>query len=295
MKNSSRTRLLKDVRAWLIMLPSLAIFAFYVWIPIIESARLSFFQTKGFSVVKFVGFENYTRMFANPNFMPAFQNTFTYIFWSLVIGFFVPIIMASLITEAARMNGFFRLGVYFPNIMPGLATVLIWQFFLRPGETGVLNILLSKIGIGDQIWLNNAKWTIPLIIVTLTWKAAGSTALIYMSALGNISADLYEAAAIDGAKPLRRYFSITLPSLLSLGKTLLILQIISVFQILYEPLMLTKGGPNNASISIMQLVYKYAFEDFNYGMATALSVLICVVLAGLTVIYFALTKDRGAR
>jgi multiple sugar transport system permease protein len=125
----------------------------------------------------------------------------------------------------------------------------------------------------------------------LTWKAAGSTALIYMAAISNINQELYEAATIDGASPVKRFIHIILPSILSLGKTLLILQIIAVFQILYEPLVMTNGGPNNASISIMQLVYKYAFEDYNYPMAAALSVMICIVLVALTVVYFKITKN----
>lgn len=287
-------RLRKDLRAWAIMLPSLALFAFFVWVPLLESVRMSLYNTQGVRTLDFVGFANYLRVFAHPSFSPALRNTFIYIFWSLLIGFWTPILIAALITEAVRLKGLFRVGVYFPNIVPGLATVFIWGYFFRPGGTGVLNILLDKIGIGNQMWLTNPRWTIPLIVITMTWKAAGSTALIYMSAMSNISVDMYEAASIDGAKPFRRFISITLPCILSLGKTLLILQIIAVFQILYEPLVLTNGGPNNASISVMQLVYKYAFEDFNYGMATALSVLICIILAVLTVIYFRLTKSQEA-
>ena len=282
----------KNAGAWLIMLPSILLFAFFVWAPLAENVRLSLYNAQGIRTLDFVGLDNYMRLFTHPNFWPAFRNTFSYIFWSLVIGFWAPIVIASLITETMYFKGIFRVGIYFPNILPGLASVLLWGFFFRPGKTGVLNILLSHIGIEPFTWLTTPGWTIPLIILTLTWKAAGSTAFIYMAAIANIPGELYEAATIDGATPFKRFLHIMLPSILNLGKTLLILQIIAVFQILYEPLVMTNGGPNNASISIMQLVYKYAFEDYNYPMAAALSVLICIVLVVLTLIYFRLTKTN---
>lgn len=287
----SRASLKRNTSAWLIMLPSILLFAFFVWAPLFENIRLSLFDAQGIRTIKFVGIENYLRVFTNPSFLPALRNTFYYIFWSLLLGFWAPIVIASLITETLYFKGLFRVGVYFPNILPGLASVMLWGFFFRPGKTGVLNILLDKIGIDPFTWLTTPGWTIPLIVLTLTWKAAGSTALIYMAAISNISQELYEAATIDGASPFKRFLHIMLPSILSLGKTLLILQIIAVFQILYEPLVMTNGGPNNASISIMQLVYKYAFQDYNYSMAAALSVMICAVLVVLTVVYFKVTKN----
>ena len=280
----------KNISAWCIMLPALILFAFFVWTPLLESVRLSLFEAKGIRLERFVGLENYLRVFTHPNFWPALRNTFLYIFWSLVLGFWIPIIIASLVTEAMHFKAFFRVGVYFPNIIPGISAVMLWGFFFRPGENGVLNILLGKIGIDPLPWLTNPHWTIPLIVLTMSWKAAGSTALIYMAGMSNINPELYEAATIDGAKPWQRFTRITLPSILSLGKTLLILQIIAVFQILYEPLVMTNGGPNNASISIMQLVYKYAFEDYNYPMAASLSVLICIILGFLTIAYFRITR-----
>jgi len=282
----------KDVTGWLIMLPTILLFAFFVWEPLIESIRLSLYTAKGIRLIEFVGFENYGKVIRHPDFLAAFSNTFIYILWSLLIGFVVPIIMACLITETTHFKSFFRVGVYLPNIMPGLATVLMWGFFFRPGNTGVLNILLDKIGLAPQVWLTNPKWTIPLIVAAMTWKGAGATALIYMAGISNINPELYEAATIDGAGILNRMRFITIPSIFALGKTMLILQIIAVFQIIYEPLVMTNGGPNNASISIMQLVYNYAFRDFNYPMAAALSVMMSIVLIILSGLYFKLTATK---
>lgn len=283
-------KLRKNIGGWLIMLPTVLLFAFFVWWPLLESARMSMFTVKGFETIDFVGFNNYRRLFAHPSFWPAVRNTFKYIFWSLLLGFWVPIFMAVFITETVRMKGLFRVGTYFPNVMPGLATIIIWSYIYSSEKTGILNIILSWFGVDAQRWLTVPQLTIPLIVLSMTWKSAGSTALIYIAGVSSINPELYEAATIDGAGIFKRVFNITLPNILSLGKTMLILQIISVFQILYEPLMLTNGGPNLASISIMQLVYNYAFQDFNYAMATSLSVLISLALVVLTAIYFALTR-----
>ncbi len=302
MARTSRTTLLqkekrnamvrRDVAGWLIMLPTIILFAFFVWEPLLESVRLSLYTAKGIRLQEFVGMDNYLLVLKHPDFMHAFTNTFKYILWSLVIGFFVPIIMAVLITETVHLKGLFKIGVYFPNIMPGMAMVMMLGYFFKPGNTGVLNILLSKIGVEPLAWLTNPKLTIPLIVVTLTWKGAGATAFLYIAGINGINSELYEAATLDGAGIRQRIRYITLPNIFSLGKTLLILQIIAVFQILYEPLVMTNGGPNNASISIMQLVYNYAFRDFNYPAAASLSVMMCIVLIILSGLYFKITKSK---
>ena len=292
MKSKKKLIRKQDIAGWLIMLPSLALFAFYVWEPLFENVRLSLHNSVRYEVLDFVGLENYRRVLANPDFLAAFKNTFSYTVWSLLIGFLVPIFLGIIISETVHLKGFFRTGIYFPNIVPGIATIWIWNYFFTPGATGVLNILIGKLGLPAFEWLNNTHYTIPLIVVTMTRKSAGSTALIYMANKSAISPDLYEAATIDGAGIWQRIRHITLPSIFSLGKTLMILQIIAVFQILYEPMVLKNGGPNNASISLMMLQYRYAFRDFDFSGGAALSVMVCIILIILSGIYMKLTSGK---
>lgn len=284
-------RLRKDLFAWLLMIPSLVLFAFFVWGPLLDTVRMSFYQTKGMNLVKFVGLENYGKLLVQPAYKIAWKNTVKYTLCSLVVGLAVPVIIASLITEVSHFRGFFRVAAYYPNIIPSIAAVMIFTFFFGTGNSGVLNILLAKIGVGPVNFLTSEKWVIFWIVVAMTWKAAGSTALVYMSSISGISPDLYEAATIDGASPLRRFFSITIPTILKTGKTMLILQILAVFQILYEPMMMTNGGPNNASISIMELVYDLAFKQMKFSQAAALSVEVCLILIVLTVVYYAVANS----
>ncbi|MDR2095346.1 MAG: sugar ABC transporter permease [Treponema sp.] len=291
-KRGFKIFLARNLSGWFIMLPSLILFIFFMWEPLIESIRLSLYQAQGMRLVKFIGLKNYTDVFQHPDFMPALKNTFLYTLWSLVIGFVVPIVLAIFINEVRRGKSFLKLSIYIPNIIPGLAMVLMWRFIFRPGETGVLNILLSKIGVSPQSWLTNPGWTIPLIVMTLTWKGAGATTLLYIAGLQGIDPEFYEAAIIDGAGLWQRVRYITLPNIYNLARTLLILQILAVFQILYEPLVMTNGGPNNASISIMQLVFKFAFERFDYPKAASVSVIISFILMILTVLYFRINKPK---
>ncbi len=282
----------KNAAGWMLMVPSLILFAYFVWIPLLESVRISMYSAKGIKLQQFVGFKNYADVFHHPDFLPALRNTFSYTLWSLIIGFLVPIVLALFISEIRRGKSFFKVGIYLPNIVPGMAMVLMFGFIFRPGQTGILNILLAKIGLPPSAWLTNPHFTKPLIIVALTWKGAGATALLYIAGLQGIDPELYEAAIIDGAGIWRRIVNITLPCIYNLARTLLILQIISVFQILYEPLVMTNGGPNNASISIMQLMYRYAFERYDYPKASAVAVIICLILIVLTVVYNKVNRKR---
>ncbi len=294
-KNSTKYWIFKEqFTSWLIILPAVILFAFFVWVPMGESIVMSLFRTKGATLEKFVGLEQYMSVFRDPNFLSALKNTVAYTIWSLAIGFVIPIIIAVLIGETTRLKGLFRTASYLPNIMPGLATVLMWRSFFSAKPSGAFNVVISYLGLDARPWLSNAEIIIPLIVIIMTWKGAGATALIYMAGLAGINPELYEAATIDGAGVWRRTWNITLPQIFNLGSTLLILQIIAVFQILYEPLVLTNGGPDNASISLMQLLFSYIQNAtrIDFGKASAVSVTISLLLLTFTVIYNYVNKRK---
>ena len=276
----------ENIKSWLIMLPGLLLMTFFVWEPLFESIRMSLYKTRNVELVRYIGLDNFISVMSKDDFLQALTNTFTYTFWSLLIGFGLPILLALLIGETRRGKGFFRTAAYLPNMLPGLAVIILWSAFFSGEKSGVLNILLGRLGVPPQSYLTNYRLVIPIIIVIATWKGAGATALIYMAGMSGINAELYEAAAIDGATVWQRITHILLPSIRKLAGTLLILQIISVFQIMYEPMVLTKGGPDNASLSLMQLMWQYAFGgSMNYGKASAVAVIVTLILLVMTAIY----------
>ena len=281
-----RAKTSENIKSWLIMLPGLILMTFFVWEPLLESVRMSMYKTRNVELVRFIGLDNFISVASKDDFLQALANTFSYTFWSLLLGFALPVLLAVLIGETRRSKGFFRTAVYLPNMLPGLAVIILWSAFFSGDKSGVLNILLGHLGIGPQTYLTRSDWVVPIIILIATWKGAGATALIYMVGMASVSPELYEAAAIDGATVWQRIIHILLPSIKKLAGTLLILQIISVFQIMYEPMVLTKGGPDNASLSLMQLMWQYAFGgSMNYGKASSVAVIVTLILLVMTAIY----------
>lgn len=292
-RHRKRHLMRRNLAGWLVMLPGLILFLFFIWVPLAEAVRMSFFRTQGMRTTDFVGLYNYEFMLLrNPDFWPAVRNTFSYTLWSLALGFAVPMVLAMMIHETRRGKSLFRTAIYLPNMMPALATIFLWKYLFRADATGGVNMLLGKMGISPTAWLSTTSLVIPVIVIIMTWKGAGATTLIYLAGLQSIDQEIYEAAIIDGAGVWNRVRHITFPQMYNLGRMLLILQIIAVFQILYEPMVLTGGGPNNATVSLMQLVYRQAFEYGDYSKASAISVMVSLVLIAMTLVYNWLSKPK---
>ncbi len=284
-----------ELIAWLLMLPSLLMFIFFTWQPLVSGIILSFFQTKGYNIVKFIGLGNYRDVLTNSSFNTALLNSLSYTLWSLVIGFTIPIIVAILLNEVIHLNGFFKFSFYFPSMIPGMATFLMWAFMYNPAKWGVLNNILTSIALPTFGWLNIPQYTILLIVITMTWSAFGGTALIYMASLQGINQELYEAAALDGAGFFQKIRYITLPNIKGVILLMLIMQIITVFQVMIQPLSMTGGGPNDASLSLMLQSYLYAFNYIKAGPSMAVGVITFLILIIPTFAYFILSnKDQGS-
>lgn len=175
-KNERKQKLKKNLVAYAIMLPSLLLFAFFVWIPIFTNIGLSFFSDYSFS--EFVGFENYKYVFEDELFLSALRNTFEYIFWSLIIGFLVPFVLGFLLSECFHAKGFFRICIYVPCMISGIAVVFLFLNIYGDGSYDILNVILKAFGAEERLWRSDTKIIIPLIVIAMTWRGAGSTSLI---------------------------------------------------------------------------------------------------------------------
>ncbi|MBP5217053.1 MAG: sugar ABC transporter permease [Bacilli bacterium] len=279
----------------MILLIPLLLFTFFVWYPIGFNLVLSFFNNEKFE--SFVGFQNYAAIFQDQDFLDALRNTFLYIFWSLIIGFLVPIIMGFLLSEAFHAKGFFRICIYLPCMISGMAVVFLFKSMFGNNSWDVINVILIRwFGANDAVeWTSDYRLAIPVIILAMTWRGAGGTALIYLSNFQQIDDAIYEAARIDGATPLQRFNKLTLPMMKTTIFMLLILQVISVFQVFYEPMVIA-GVDNNNGISLMLLAYSFAYVKndslgrFQYAKSAATSVVLALIILTFTILYFGLTK-----
>src|SRR5690606_8101327 len=173
--------------------------------------------------------------------------------------------------------------------VPPVVAVLLWKFFYDASPTGVFNVIAGWFGLGPFPWLQDATSAMPSLVLEATWAAAGGTVIIYLAALVGVRTELYEAAEVDGAGVWRKIWHVTLPQLRGVLFITLILQIIGTSQVFLEPFLFTGGGPANATLTILMLIYDYAFGSSlggNDGAATALSLMLAGVLAVLSAIYY---------
>ena len=282
----------KNVSAWILMLPMVIILYLFVWRPTVLGAVQSFFNMRGYTVTDFCGFDNYRRVLTHTQFLPMLWNTVQYVFWSLIIGFLPPIFIAIMINEIVHFKGGFRVLIYLPALIPGIAAMLMWYYMYYPDQTGLLNMILGIFGVEPQQWLNNPHFAIIGIIIYTTWKSFPAAMLLYYASVQSVSVELYEAAMIDGAGPLRRLWHITRPAMEGIILLQFVRQIINVFQIMEQPLAMTGGGPNNASVTLGLLNYRYAFENGgrNAQYALALGVMMFIFLSIVAILYFRLDK-----
>ena len=158
----------RNISGWSVMLPGIILFAFFVWIPLLSALVMSFTETIGFEIQGFVWFDNFVEIFNDVDFRKAFQNTFVYLGWSLLIGFIIPIILGLLLSETIHFKGLFRIGIYMPSAIAGLTIAILFSFLFDPSSTGFLNNVLKWLGFAPLSWLEDPDLVIPLIVVTMT-------------------------------------------------------------------------------------------------------------------------------
>ncbi len=276
------------------LLPLLVIFGVFSWYPIVRSIVMSVQETNLVSTPTFVGLDNFARVLADPLFTTAVSNTAWFAFLALIIGYPIPLVLAVIMSESRRFKGLLSALAYLPVVIPPVVSVLLWQFFYNAAPTGVFNSILGVVGIGPLPWLQDAGTAMPSIVIEATWAGAGGTVIIYLAALLSVPRELYDAADVDGASIRQKIWHVTLPQLRGVLFITLILQLIATSQLFTEPFLFTGGGPANSTMTVLLLIYHYAFQNSlggDYGMAAALSVMLAMFLGVFTAVYFWLTRS----
>ncbi|NLP83275.1 sugar ABC transporter permease [Microbacterium sp. CFH 90308] len=276
------------------LIPLLFSFVLFSWKPIVDAAVMAFQQTNLIAPAEWVGLENFATVLNDPLLGTAVMNTLWFALLALLLGYPIPLVVAVLMSEVRRGRGLYSALAYLPVIVPPVVGALLWKFFYDASPNGVFNTIIGWFGVGPLPWLQDPSTAMPSIVLFATWSAAGGTVIIYLAALIGVAPELYDAAEVDGAGVWRKVWHVTIPQLRGVLLVTFILQIIGTAQVFLEPFLLTAGGPANSTMTVLMLIYKYAFQNSlggDYGAATALSIMLAVVLAVFSAVYFRLTKS----
>jgi multiple sugar transport system permease protein len=283
----------RHVTAYGFLSAALVVFAVFSWWPVVRGVVLSFQQVNFVTSPDWVGWENFERLFADPLFVVAWRNTAYFTVLALVIGFGVPFLTAVVLNELQHAKGYFRLLVYLPVMLPPVVTALLWKWFYDPGP-GLFNSVLRGLGLPTSQWLDSSSTSMISLVLVITWANMGSATLIYLAALQTIPGELYEAADLDGAGIGKKIWHVTIPQTKFVILMLLLLQVVATMQIFTEPYVMTGGGPEESTVTVLLLLYRYAFYYNDFGTASALSLILFAVLGVFSFLYLKITRKADA-
>jgi multiple sugar transport system permease protein len=299
MLRARRVRVPSDVgkAAWLFLAPALVLIFVFFFLPVLASLVLSVTDFDIYSIAnpkttRFVGLANYVKLLHAPEFWTALRNTFYFAIVGGPLTIAVSLATALLLNaKLVRFKTFFRTIYFTPFVTTLVAVAIVWRYLYHT-RYGLLNYTLSRVGVGPIDWLGDPHWAMPAIIIMSVWKNFGYNMLIFIAGLQAIPQDLYDAAEIDGAGPMRRFFNVTLPLL---GPTLLFVGVITMigyFQLFSEPYVMTQGGPLRSTTSVVLMMYEEGFRWWRMGYAVSIAFVLFVVILIATLIQFRLQKDR---
>ena len=265
--------------AYLFLSPAILYFALFMFWPLYEEFLLSF--TRGFTTLRPVGWENYTSLLYDPDVRNAFTITVIYATCSLVIGAALGLILALILNQNFRGRTLARTMILTPYMTSIAIVGLMWRNILDP-TTGILNSLLSTMGLPTQQWLSTAP--LATLVGITVWQESGYFMLLFLAGLQGLDPQVYEAARIDGAGPWRRFWSLTLPLLAPTTLFVGLVGMISTLQQFGLPYLVTNGGPGTATSLYVYQVYRETFQSGNLGYASAMSFLFLVVIMALSIV-----------
>jgi multiple sugar transport system permease protein len=281
--------------ALLFALPMLLVFTAFSWYPIVRLVVLSLQNTNLVDPPTWAGLQNFSDVIHDPLFMTAVRNTAYFALLALLFGYPIPLVAAVLISESRRFRGVYAALAYLPVVIPPVVSVMLWKYvFYEPSSVGLFNTVLGWVHLGPYGWLQTTGTAMPALVVESTWANAGATVIIYLAALTAVDADLYDAASVDGAGLFKKIWHVTLPQIRGVLLVTLMLQIIGTAQVFLEPYLFTSGGPANATLTVLLLVYQYAFGNsvgVGFGQAAALSLMLAGFLALFSLAFWRLTRS----
>jgi multiple sugar transport system permease protein len=272
---------------FLFILPTYLGFAVFILGPVVAVAGMSFTKFDVVTGSVFTGLTNYYRLLSDDRLRIVCANTFFFtifaVFFNVSIGLALAVLLNRRLPQLVR--NVFRSIYFFPLLIAHTYVAVIWQF-LYQRDTGVINYYLSLLGIGPVSWLGSATWVLPSVIIMDVWKNTGFAMIIFLAGLQNIPKDYYEAARLDGANAVQLFLRITFPLLTPTIFFVLVIFMIGAIQVFDTIIVLTGGGPGDASKSVVIYIYEQAFQNFDLGYASTVAMTLFVVILVLTLLQF---------
>jgi multiple sugar transport system permease protein len=285
--------------AWWFVAPALIVLGVFFFVPVLGALVMSLtdfdlYVLSDFDNLRFIGFENYSRLLREPLFWKALGNTLYFVALGVPLSIAVSLGAALLVnSKLARFRGLFRTVFFAPVVTTLVAVAVVWRYIFH-ARYGFLNYGLTGLGLDPIDWMGDPQWAMPAIIILAVWKNFGYNMIILLAALQNIPEDLYEAARIDGASGWQIFRHITLPGI---GPVLLLVSILTMtgyFQLFAEPYVMTEGGPLQSTLSVLYFMYEEGFKWWSLGRASAVAFLLFVLMFAVTVVQLRLGRQRAA-
>lgn len=288
-KPSILSQMKKNLPAYLFLFPKLILFIAFIAIPVVWAFILSFQEYKIFGS-EWVGLDNYIKVFQSEAFFIALKNTFLFTVVTVPFNVVSALIIASLIYPLGKLSqSFFRAAFYLPTVTSMVIVAMVWRWMYNT-DFGIFNYILGWFGVDSINWLGQSSSALWALIIMQCLIPFGVGIILYLASMGSISESLYEAATIDGANSIQKWIHITLPLLKPSTLYLVLLSTIGSFQVFTQIIMMTGGGPGSATETLVHLIYKTGFRDFEFGLAAAQSVVLFFIILLFSIIQFRVLK-----
>ena len=280
--------------AW--VLPALVLLLVFVYYPIVDNLRLSLFSWNAFSVAPtFVGLDNYRTAFHDPIFWTALRNNTVFAIVSLVCQVGFSLVLAALLEEFVheRLRGILRTIFFIPAVISITVAGILFSFLYNP-EIGLVNRLLGAVGLESwqHSWLGEPGTAMGSVIAMSQWQSIGYTAILFVVGIQRIPKEFHEAAKVDGAGPIRRFFSVTVPMVREMTALIIILTVSGAFLVFNEVMVMTAGGPSNSSQVLGTWLYRNAFLNDDMGYASAIATVIFVITLAIGAVQITVSRRR---
>jgi ABC-type sugar transport system permease subunit len=287
----------EKISIWVFLFPALFLYILFVIYPSINALRMSLYHWRGIGTKTWAGLENYQRMMEDEVFLNSVKVTGKYILYQVPFVLIISVVLALVIANLLKTKwlNFYRSVIFFPYILPGVAIAMLWSTIFNP-IGGMLNGLLDMIGMESlrTEWLGRTETAFGSVLFVNVWSMVGFYTILILAAILNIPSDMLEAAEIDGAGKIQKAIYVILPLLKDVLQVVIIFTVINTLKVFEMPQLLTGGGPNRSTEPISLYIFEQAFQNFNFGYASALGVFFLVLIFIASSLTLKITRGNDA-